>query len=170
MSYITIKNTTSYDISFLKKYAQKLKPFLHLVDKQHYPFKIVVIERKHKTDRSNFDTKTQKLILKYSEKLQSKEDLSWVLFHEFAHFLSVNNSELKQIAFSEENKYVEKVLSEKYPNTDFHDAYSYEIVANTVATLLLGKFFKRHSIYKQSTHIDKTTNKNRNNKRRNIRP
>ena len=76
MSYITIKNTTSYDISFLKKYAQKLKPFLHLVDKQHYPFKIVVIERKHKTDRSNFDTKTQKLILKYSEKLQSKEDLS----------------------------------------------------------------------------------------------
>ncbi len=170
MVFITIKNTTSYDISFLKQYAQRLKPFLSLVGKQYYPFRIVVVEKKYKTDRSNFDTKTQKLILKYSPQLQSKQDLVWVLFHEFAHFLSLNNTELFKVAFSKEAETIEKVLEKKYGNKyDWHDILPWEVFANGFATVLLGKFRKRHFINKPDTRINETTNKNRNNKRRNIR-
>jgi hypothetical protein len=152
LAYITIKNKTDFDISFLKQYAQKLKPFLGLVDKSKYPFKITVITKKNFYDRSSFDLKSSSLILKIDLSKQSKEDIAWVLIHEFTHFLTHNNSELAKIAFSKENDLLEKILKSKFKVTDaeiseiFHDLLSYEIIANFLATVIIGKFHKRHPI------------------------
>jgi hypothetical protein len=81
---------------------------------------------------------------------QSKEDIAWVLIHEFAHFLTIKNSELKKIALSEENEMLEQILKQKYKlSTDqmreiFHDFLPVEVVANFFATMIIGKFHKRH--------------------------
>ena len=152
MPYITIKNKTDFDISFLKQYAQKLKPFLGLVDNKFYPFKITVIKKKDFYDRSSFDMNSSSLILKIDLSKQSKEDVAWTLAHEFTHFLSRNNPELAKIAFSKENELLEKLLKNKFKVSDselsevFHDLLSYEIVANFLATVIIGKFHKRHPI------------------------
>lgn len=152
MSYITITNKTDFDVNFLKQYAQKLKPFLGLIDKSKYPFKIVVVKKKDFYDRSSFDTTSSSLILKIDLAKQSKEDVAFVLVHEFTHFLTQNNPELAKIAFSQENKLLEKILKQNFKASDseitevFHDMLSYEIVANLLATIIIGKFHKRHPI------------------------
>jgi hypothetical protein len=167
MSYITIKNKTDFDISFLKQYAQKLKPFLNLVDKSKYPFKITVENKKDMYDRSVFDMGSNTLVLKINLKIQSKEDVVWVLVHEFTHFLSRNNPELAKIAFSKENEFLKNILKNKFKVSDdqqldeiFHDMLSYEIVANFLATLIIGKFHKRHPI----SNIKKFINGKKNGK------
>ncbi len=145
MSYIKIYNKSQEDISFLKSIESKIKPFLSLVNKEEYPITVIVYTKKNKQDLSNLDLESNRITLKYNSKLQSKEDICWVLLHEIGHWLSLKNPELKKVAFSEENKYVQKALNKVYAGYDWHDALSYEIFANTFATLLIGKFFKRHN-------------------------
>jgi uncharacterized protein YlxP (DUF503 family) len=164
VAYITIKNKTDFDISFLKQYAQKLKPFLGLVDKSKYPFNITVVKKKDFYDRSSFDVASNSLTLKIDLSKQSKEDVAWVLIHELTHFLTQNNPELAKIAFSKENDLLEKILKNKFKVSDaelsevFHDLLSYEIIANFLATVIIGKFHKRHPI----SNITKFLNGNRN--------
>jgi len=150
MAFITIKNQTKFDVSFLKKIAQELKPFLKLVDQSKYPFKVTVINKKGPYDRSTFDLGSNTLILKIDMTKQSPEEISWVFAHEFAHFLSNNNDQLKAVALGPEHETAEKVFQQTFKieidevHEIFHDFLPAEVAANFFATLIVGRFHKRH--------------------------
>lgn len=150
MASIKIVNKTKWDIGFLSEYANKLKPFLGVVSGKSYPFKVTVIKKKDFYDRSFFDLGNNELTLKIDLTKQSKEDVAWVLIHEFAHFLSANNSELKKTCLGEEQDSLEQILGKVYDidkgkvHEIFHDFLPVEVAANFFATMLIGKFHKRH--------------------------
>jgi hypothetical protein len=150
MSYIKIYKKTTEDISFLKSIEKKLLPYLSLVDKSKYPIYITVVLKKDMSDLSHLDLDNSKILLKYNSQLQSKEDILFVLIHEIWHFICLHNKELHKVAFSEESKYIEKALNKVYSGHDWHDALPWEITANFMATILTGKFFKRHFINKKN--------------------
>ena len=151
MSYIKVHNKSGFKVDF-KAMAQKLKPYLSLVDKKYYPLIINVIKKKHKLDRSNFDLNTNTLLLKIDTSYQSEQEIAWIIFHEFWHFIEKNNKEIYKIAFSEENALLEELFKRVFKLSDdkmteiMHDFFSYEIGSNFFATMLAGKFFKRHSV------------------------
>lgn len=149
MSYIKLYNKSQEDINFLTSISKKLKPFLSLVEKSEYPIIVTVLQKKNKNDLSSLDLNNNKITLKYSSKLQSKQDIAFVFIHEIFHWICLKNHELKKVAFSEENKYID-LLQKKYKNKDFHDAYAYEIISNFMATVLIGKFHKRHFLNKKN--------------------
>jgi hypothetical protein len=151
VAYITIKNTTNWDMGFLKEYAKKLQPFVNLVTPDSYPFQVTVVKKKGPHDRSSYDLDTHQLILKIDMTTQDKEDVAWVLAHEFCHFLTANNPELKKTALSEEHDTLEKILEKSFKIDNskmreiFHDFLPPEVAANFFATMLIGKFHKRHA-------------------------
>lgn len=152
MIYLKVKNISGQKIDF-KKMVSKLKPFFSLVDNSHYPLYIFVHKKKNKEDLSYFDLENNQIHLKFDVNTQSKLELFWLICHEFFHFIQRNNKEIGKIAFSKENRFIERVL-EKYgydKKYDVHDCFSYEIQANTFATMLVGKFFKRHFLVKNGT-------------------
>jgi hypothetical protein len=166
MAYIKIINKSGQKID-LSNAANKLKPYFNLVDKSKYPFIVTIIKKKDFYDRSNFDMNSGKLTLKADLNQQSMEDIEFVFVHEFTHFLTKNNPELSKIAFSKENEFLQKILKKQFKVSDeqmdevFHDMLSYEIVANFLATLIIGKFHKRHPI----SNIAKFINGKRNEQR-----
>lgn len=150
MAKIKITNRTDYDISFLKQYAEKLQPFLGFVPIGKYPFRVIVVKKKDFYDRSSFDLDTHELILKIDMTKQDEEDVAWVLIHEFAHFLTTNNAELKKTALGAENNMLESILEKHFKISNdqvheiFHDFLPVEVAANFFATLIVGRFHKRH--------------------------
>lgn len=151
MAYIRVHNTSGFKVDF-KKMAEKLKPYISLVNKEHYPLTIEVVKKKNKLDRSHFDLENNALLLKIDLAYQTEEEIAWVLYHEFFHFIEKNNSEIHKIAFSEENVLLEKLLkrvfklSESHMTEIMHDFFSYEIGSNLFATMLAGKYYKRHDV------------------------
>lgn len=150
MPYITVKNQSGFDIGFLKKFAKKLEPYLELVDPSKYPFKVIVTRKKDFYDRSSFDLMSNQLNLKIDLAKQSPEEIAWVLAHEFAHFLCNNNEELKKTCLGNEHEHLERMISQKYSievdkvHEIFHDFLPAEVFANGFATMVIGKFYKRH--------------------------
>lgn len=150
MAYITITNQSNFDVKFLNNYASKLKPYLDLVDKSKYPFRVIVQNKKNHYDRSSFDLTSSELILKIDMKKQSEEEIAWVLVHEFFHFLSNGNKELQSTCLSEEYETLIKILMKKFNLSEeqvgeiFHDFLPAEVAANSFATMIIGKFYKRH--------------------------
>ena len=149
MAYVQIQYKTKQKVD-LKPIANKLKPFFHLVDKSAYPFKVTVVDKKGFYDRSAFDLESNHLELKVDMTKQSQEEIDWVFAHEFAHFLSNNNPELKKTCLHNEHWILEKLLQKVYPNAPvyeaFHDFLPAEVFANGFATMVVGKFYKRHPI------------------------
>lgn len=150
MAKISIKNKTDYDVSFLKPYAEKLQPYLGLVPAGKYPFQVVVLKKKDFYDRSSFDIDSGRLVLKIDMSKQSKEDVAWVLIHEFAHFICTNNPELKKTCLDAEQDTLEEILQKTFQidsnkvHEIFHDFLPVEVAANFFATLIIGRFHKRH--------------------------
>jgi len=162
MPAIKVTNKTGWDISFLRPYAEKLRPFIQLVDGKDFPFEIIVVKKKDFYDRSNFDLDSHQLIFKIDPKKQSKEDIAWVLIHEFCHFLCSTNPELKKTSLSEEHFTLKKILQKNFKiKTEeieeiFHDFLPAEVVANFFATLIIGKFHKRHPFSNVEKQIRKS--------------
>ena len=150
MAKISIKNKTDYDVSFLKPYAEKLQPYLGLVPAGKYPFRVVVVKKKDFYDRSSFDIDSGQLVLKIDMSKQSKEDIAWVLIHEFAHFICTNNLELKKTCLDAEQETAEQIFQKTFKINSskvheiFHDFLPVEVAANFFATMIIGKFHKRH--------------------------
>jgi len=154
MAYVTITNKSSHKVDFLQKIAQEIKPFLNLVDKSKYPFRVIVIDKKGLNDRSEFDLESNILYLKVDMTKQTPEEIAWVFAHEFAHFLSNNNPSLKNVALGPEQAAAEQFYQKAFGislsdvHEIFHDFLPAEVVANFFATLIIGKYYKRHPFNK----------------------
>ena len=133
-----------------------MKQYFHLVDKSKYPLNIIVLKKKAKDDRSFFDLDSNKLTLKIDTSYQSEQEIIWLCAHEFFHFLQNNNPELSKLTFNKETEFLEKVLTKVLPESngfDSHDLMIWEVGANSFATLIAGKFFRRHWLKKKNNNI-----------------
>jgi len=143
-----IKNKSGFPVD-LNKAFRLLAPYYDLVPKDKYPLEITIVPKKSENDRSFFDNEKNNMTLKFS-KDQVEDDVNWVFIHEFCHFAENNNAELKKATEVSENialnLLLQKIfkLQEKQVAEIFHDFFPAEVFANSFATILLGKYFKRH--------------------------
>ncbi len=149
MTYFRVKNVSGQKID-LKPILMKLRPFCDLVSKDKFPLVIEIRKKKNKTDRSFFDMNDSRIVFKFDTSYQSHEEINWVTSHEFFHFIQKNNEEIGKTVFSKETDYLIKLfqkvfkIDESAVNELFHDFLPYEVSANTFATMIVGKFHKRH--------------------------
>jgi len=150
MAYIQVKNKSGQKVD-LSNVGQKLKPFFGLVPKDKYPIKVTILKKKGHFDRSTFDLGSSQLVFKCDTDKQPQEEIEWVFAHEFAHFLCLHNPELKKTTLSKEYDALQWILRKVFRVNDtqlqevFHDFLPPEVFANGFATMLVGKFYKRHS-------------------------
>ena len=116
MAYIKVQNKSSQKVD-LRPISEKLKPFFHLVDKSKYPFTVTILDKKGFYDRSSFDLESSHLDLRVDTTKQSQEEIDWVFAHEFAHFLSNNNEELRKTCLHNEHWVLEKILAKVFPSS-----------------------------------------------------
>ena len=158
MIYAKIRNHSGYKIN-LKPIFDKVKPYLKLVDKSHFPISITIVKKKYKEDRSAFNLENGEMIMKYNPKLQSEEDFLWAVAHELGHFITFYNKELYKTCFGKEYTLMVELfkklldLSDEQVNEVVHDMLPPEVIANFFATLIIRKFYKRHSFQKAEAII-----------------
>lgn len=155
--YFVVKNTTSRELSLVfKSVVGILRPFLYEAPDNAYPIKVIVKERQNPEDRSTWNTGSNVLTLKIDvdKKVQSDSDIVWVLLHEWVHFLQTNNKEVARASHFAENtaliEMFEKIfgLSADEVSEIFHDFLPAEVFSNSFATIMMGKFYKRHPFSK----------------------
>lgn len=147
--YFDIENKSSIKIDF-SDIIKKMEPFYTMLDASKFPVKVTIRDKTYFLDRSSFNTETNELILTVDKYNANKNDLNWVIAHEFGHFLANNNPDLKKVTESEENIAIQLLVKRIFKLDDkdtievFHDFFPSEMFANAFATLLIGKFYKRH--------------------------
>ena len=152
MARFKIRNETGFKVD-LSDAVKLLRPYFHFVSEDKYPLLIVIQEKENDMDRSFFDPKQNEgkgtMTLRYA-KDQPKDDRDWVFIHEFGHFLENNNDELKKATEVYENIAIQELFKKLFRLRDtevteiFHDFFPAEVFSNSFATILTGKYFKRH--------------------------
>lgn len=149
MVYVKVRNRSGQQID-LKPIVKKLKPYFGLVEKSKYPIKVLITKKKNFYDRSHFDLNTGDLHLKFDNSQQDQDDMEWVFAHEFAHYLSRHNREIYKTCLHKEHELLQVIFKKVFGlNIDgvheiFHDFLPAEVFANGFATMVTGKFHKRH--------------------------
>jgi hypothetical protein len=149
MKYFDIKNESSTELDF-SGVIKKMEPFYSLLDASKFPVKVTLKDKKAFLDRSFFSTETNEMTLTFDKFNIDKEDLDWVFAHEFGHFMANNSPELKKVTEGLENRAIQMLLkkffhlSEEEDVEIFHDFFPSEMFANAFATMIIGKFYKRH--------------------------
>lgn len=135
----------------LEPIAKKLLPYYHLVDKSLYPIKVIIYDKKDFYDRSHFDLETNIMTLKIDLKKQPIEDVYFLVAHEFFHFVQRNNEQIRRASLSKEHYLLINIFRAIFRITEdqvqeiFHDFLPAEVTANSFSTMVVGKFYKRHS-------------------------
>lgn len=154
MIYFKIKNNTKRDVvRHFRQAIKLLKPYFDLIDSKKYPVKVVVLLKEDTKDRSTVLDDKDAMIIKIfeDESKQSDTDIVWLILHEFAHIIQSYNEEIKKTSLSEEDTALRIAFSKLFNmNEDqvvevFHDFLPSESTANFFATMLIGKFHKRHA-------------------------
>ena len=164
--YFDIKNQSSIKVDF-SEIIKKMEPFYSMLDASKFPIKVTIRDKKSFLDRSFFNTESNELTLTVDKYNVIKSDLNWVISHEFGHFLANNNPELKKVTESEENVAIHMLVKKIFKLNDkdtievFHDFLPSEMFANAFATLMIGRFYKRHpfvfadkALKKIGIHVD----------------
>ena len=156
--YFNIKNKSSIQELNFDDVIKKMEPFYGLLEHSKFPVKVVIKDKKFFIDRSFFSTETNVMTLTVDKYNVNKEDIDWVFAHEFGHFLANNNDQLRRVTELHENKAIQMVFKKLFNMSDyedveiFHDFFPSEMFGNAFASLIIGKFYKRHG-FKYADHL-----------------